>query len=184
MSSLVRTAEVVGVVTLAALAGTAYVLIHEHRRKEKKKRLAEAGGAGSSAADSAVFSVARLIEVLGESANAVYQLIEQTRKMVHEKHVQTGASLETCVDELQKDFESAMEAVIASIRAKHGVTEAQMSEAMVANQGDPAVQAAVTALREAMNGKAPPGYRAAAEKIEADAAKARVRRAGKARRKG
>lgn len=96
--------------------------------------------------------------------------------MVHEKHTQTGLPLEQCLDELQKDFESAMEAVIASIRAKHGVTEAQMTEAMVANQSDVAVQGAVTALREAMNGKAPPGYAAAKEAREADAAKARVRR--------
>ena len=104
--------------------------------------------------------------------------------MVHEKHVQTGATLEACVDELQRDFESAMEAVIGSIRAKHGVSEQLMTEAMVAHQQDPTVQEAVTALREAMNGKAPPGYRAAAEKSDAEAAKARVRRAGKTRRKG
>ena len=105
--------------------------------------------------------------------------------MVHEKHVQTGLALETCVDELQRDFESAMETVLASIRAKNGVTEQQITEAMAAHQGDAAVQGAVTALREAMNGKPPPGYRAAAEKSDAEAAKARVRRAGKQRqRKG
>ena len=103
--------------------------------------------------------------------------------MVHEKHVQTGQALETCVDELQRDFESAMEAVIGSIRAKHGVSEQQITEGMMANQSDPAVQAAVTALREAMNGKAPPGYRATPEKSES-LEKARVRRAGKQRRKG
>ena len=45
-------------------------------------------------------------------------------------------------------------------------------------------QTAVTALREAMNGKPPPGYRAAAAKSDAEAAKARMRRAGKHRRKG
>jgi len=176
--------QVAGAIAAAVAVGTAYVLIHEHRRKGKKERkLAATGGAGSSS-DSPGLSAARLIEVLGESANAAYQLIEQTRKMVHEKHTQTGQSLETCVDELQRDFESAMEAVIGSIRAKHGVSEAQMTEAMVANQQDPTVHAAVTALREAMNGKPPPGYRAAAEKSDADAAKARMRRAGKQRRKG
>ena len=62
--------------------------------------------------------------------------------MVHEKHVQTGQPLESCVDELQRDFESAMEAVIGSIRAKHGVSEQMITEAMVAHQGDAAVQAA------------------------------------------
>ena len=161
--------------------GTAYVLVHESRRKAKKAAKAAAGEAGSS---SQGLDLERLIFVLGESAKGAYQLIEHTRRMVHEKHVQTGQSLETCVDELQRDFESAMEAVIGSIRAKHGVSEAQMTEAMVANQQDPAVHAAVTALREAMNGKPPPGYRAAAEKSDAEAAKARMRRAGKQRRKG
>ena len=103
--------------------------------------------------------------------------------MVVEKSNQTGQPLEACVDELQRDFESAMETVIGSIRAKHGVTEQQITEAMVAHQTDAAVQAAVTALREAMNGKAPPGYRAAAEKSDA-VDKARMRRAGKQKRKG
>ena len=48
--------------------------------------------------------------------------------MVHVKHEQTGMSLEAAVDELQKDFESAMEAVLGAIRMKHGVTEQQMSQ--------------------------------------------------------
>lgn len=130
-----------------------------------------------------------------------------------------------------------MEAVIASIRQKHGVTEKMMTDAMVANQQDPVVQvrgaasdaaslppqrqlavlgrlssaptmphrsplaplvpssprlaccsqAAVTALREAMNGKAPPGYAAATEAANAEGNKQRLRRAasGKQRaRKG
>ena len=80
----------------------------------------------------------------------------------------------------------AVEAVIASIRQKNGVTEQMMSAAMVQHQADPVVQAAVTALREAINGKAPPGYAAAAEAAQAESAKQRVRRAasGKQRRKG
>ena len=109
--------------------------------------------------------------------------MSQTRKMVHEKHAQTGVSLEACVDELQKDFESAMEAVMASIRAKHGVSEQQMSQTMIANQSNPDVAAAVTALREAMGGKQPSTYGQATEAAAAEAAKARVRR-GKQRRKG
>ena len=58
-----------------------------------------------------------------------------------------------------------------------------MSAAMVANQGDPAVTAAVTALREAMGGKQPPGYGQAAEAAASESAKQRLRR-GKQRRKG
>ena len=102
--------------------------------------------------------------------------------MVHEKHTQTGQSLETCVDELQKDFESAMETVMGSIRSKHNVTEQAMSVAMMQNQSTPAVAAAVTALREAMAGKPPPNYGQAGA-ADAEAAKQRVRR-GKQRRKG
>ena len=92
-----------------------------------------------------------------------------------------------CVDELQKDFEAAMETVMESIRAKHEVTEEAWSSHMISHQGDaqvvttcpwaspqlvkrhePAlnqtlktdaqVVAAVTVLREAMGGKAPPNY--------------------------
>lgn len=48
--------------------------------------------------------------------------------MVHVKHEQTGISLEAAVDELQKDFESAMEAVLGAVRMKHGVTEQQMTQ--------------------------------------------------------
>jgi len=183
MSTLTATLSTVGVVLAAAAVGTAYVLVHEHRRRGKKERKKLAGAGGSGDASNGEMSTDRLLLVLQESANAAYQLIEQTRKMVHEKHVQTGQSLENCVDELQKDFESAMEAVIASIRAKHGVSEQQMTAAMVSHQQEPQVQAAVTALREAINGKAPPGYGQANEAAAAEAAKQRVRR-GKTKRKG
>jgi hypothetical protein len=105
--------------------------------------------------------------------------------MVHEKHVQTGQSLENCVDELQRDFESAMETVMASIRAKHKVTEADMSAAMQHHQKrEPGVEAAVVALREAMGGKAPPGYAQANAAAESEASKQRMRRGSKQRRKG
>lgn len=166
---------------LVAAVGTAYVLVHEHRRRAKKERKA-AAVAGGADGSSGVLSAERLVEILSESANAAYQLIEQTRKMVHEKHVQTGASLESCVDELQRDFEAAMETVMASIRAKHGVSEPVMSAAMVSHQADPVVAGAVTALREAMGGKPPPGYGEARDAGAAEAAKARRR--GKQRRKG
>ena len=100
--------------------------------------------------------------------------------MVHEKHVQTGMALEDAVDELQKDFEHAMETVVSAIRAKHGVTEAGMNEAMLHHQADADVVGAVTALREAMGGKQPPGYGQ-----EQEAPKKRVtRRAGSKARKG
>ena len=43
----------------------------------------------------------------------------------------------------------AVEAVIASIRQKHGVTEKMMTEAMVANQQDPIVQVRGAACADA-----------------------------------
>jgi len=188
MSSLEQAIKVTVGVTAAVALGTAYVLVHERRRKAKAvRKAAEAAAGGSGGGDSSqstVLSATRLIDLLAESAKAAYQLIEQTRKMVHEKHVATGMALETCVDELQKDFESAMEAVMGSIRAKHGVTEQVMSMAMMQHQSVPEVAAAVTALREAMGGKAPPGYAAASAAAEAEAAKQRVRRKNKTGRKG
>lgn len=77
----------IGVAVCAALAGTLYILVNEERRNNKERKKA----AGSSGADGAgTLTAERLIEVLTESAHAAYQLIEQTRKMVHEKHVSTG----------------------------------------------------------------------------------------------
>ena len=81
----------------------------------------------------------------------------------------------------------AVETVIVAIRAKHGVSEAAMSAAMQAHQTHLQVQASVQALREAMSGKEPPGYsereRAKEEAADAEAAKQRLRRAGKQRQR-
>ena len=72
----------------------------------------------------------------------------QTRKMVHLKHKQTGISLEQAVDELQKDFEVAMEAVVSAIRQKHGVSEPQMTQVLMEYQADVEVQTGVQTLRD------------------------------------
>jgi len=180
-SAAQKAALAVGAFAAAVAVGAIYVTVHESRRKAKKAKK-EAAQKGERSSDG--LSAEQLIAVLKESACAAYQLIEQTRKMVHEKHVQTGQPLEQCVDELQKNFESAMETVIGSIRAKHGVSEQQMTASMVANTNVAEVAQAVTELREAMNGKAPPGYTQRAEEQAAEAAKQRVRRNGKSRRKG
>lgn len=155
-STLKTVAATAGVVVGAALVGYGYLKMHEVRREISKEMRAAAG----SSADGATPSIGRdrLLVILAESANAAYQLIEQTRKMVHEKHKQTGCTLEQAVDELQTDFESALETVVSAIRAKHGVTEPAMTSSMGALQSDPAVAAAITALREAMGGKQPPNY--------------------------
>ena len=170
-------------VAAAAIAGTVYVLVHEQRRKDKaRRRLEDQANEGPSSPGSsaqAVISRDRLIGILEESSTAAYQLIEQTRKMVFAKHEQTGMSLEKVVEELQKDFEVAMETVVTAIRKNHGVTEQQMTQAMVANQADQEVQTAMATLREAMAGKAPPN-----RPSQQDVAKRAVRRTGKARRKG
>mmetsp|Transcript_91686 Transcript_91686/g.275252 ORF Transcript_91686/g.275252 Transcript_91686/m.275252 type:complete len:100 (+) Transcript_91686:371-670(+) len=99
--------------------------------------------------------------------------------MVHVKHEQTGISLEAAVEELQKDFESAMEAVLGAIRNKNHVTEKQMTQAMGADPTDEAVNKAVQTLQQAMGGKPPPNY---AQSVQ-DQAKRSTRR-GKARKKG
>ena len=61
---------------MTVAVGTAYVLIHEHRRKQKKEKKVAAGECSSSSAEPAMLA-ARLIEILEESAIAAYQLIEQ-----------------------------------------------------------------------------------------------------------
>lgn len=147
-----------GVATVL-VAATLYVSVHERRRKAKALRRKESGTQSScseSMRSSNVMSKDKLVSILEQSSAAAYQLIEQTRKMVYAKHEQTGESLEKVVEELQKDFEQAMETVVSQIRKNHGVTEAQMTAAMVANQSDTEVQTALTNLREAMSGKAPP----------------------------
>ena len=68
--------------------------------------------------------------------------------MVFMKHEQTGISLEQAVDELQKDFEVAMETVVTAIRQKHNVTEQQMTQVLMLYQSDAEVEAAVKTLRE------------------------------------
>ena len=126
--------------------------------------------------------------------------------MVFLKHEQTGMSLEKAVDELQKDFEVAMETVVTAIRRKHNVTEQQMTQVMVEHQADAEVQLAVQTLREvnlcptplqpsaplrprtharppaaaqAMSGKAP-----AKQVVPQDAVKRPTRRAKPRQRKG
>ena len=73
--------------------------------------------------------------------------------MVHLKHKQTGMSLEAAVDELQKDFEVAMEAVVSAIRQKHGVSEPQMTQVLMEYQADVEVQTGVQTDSEACNPK-------------------------------
>lgn len=155
-------------VATAALVGTMYVLVHEKRRKMKALRRGEAQGGSSpdGQRNSSVVTKEQLIRILEESSAAAYQLIEQTRKMVYTKHEQTKIPLEKVVEELQKDFEQAMETVVFQIRKNHGVTEQQMTAAMVANQADPAVQSALSTLREAMSGKAPPAAPSTPEAVK------------------
>ena len=83
MSSLQITMALAATVAV----GTAYVLIHEHRRKLKKEQRKNApqaeGGGGSAAARGGkggagpAITREQLIAILDESATAAYQLIEQ-----------------------------------------------------------------------------------------------------------
>eukprot|EP00967_Tisochrysis_lutea_P041292 scaffold49620_cov41-Tisochrysis_lutea.AAC.1 len=164
-------------VAAAAAVGTAYVLVHERRRKHKAERRA---AAAADAADGSALTKAKLIAILHQSSTAAYQLIDQTRKMVYAKHEQTGIPLDKCVEELQQNFEHAMETVVFQIRKNHGVTEQQMTAAMVANQNDEEVQQALATLRDAMSGKPPPSP----PKSDSDDTTARLKaRRAKARKK-
>ena len=99
-------------VAAAALFGTIYVLVHERRRKAKGRRRQESGADGAS--EPPCLTREHLIEILEESSAAAFQLIEQTRKMVFAKHEATGKSLESVVEELQKDFEARSESAAES----------------------------------------------------------------------
>ena len=78
MSSLETAIKGLAVTAAVAVAATAYVVVHERRRKSKKDKKAAAAGAEGSSGPS-VLAMDKLIELLTESANAAYQLIEQVR---------------------------------------------------------------------------------------------------------
>ena len=93
MSTMRTAAQVAGVIAAAVAVGTAYVVVHEHRRRGKKeRRRLAADGAGSSSEHHSL-SAERLIEVLAESANAGYQLIEQVRPSLPDTEPDPGLTL-------------------------------------------------------------------------------------------
>ena len=69
----------------------------------------------------------------------------QTRTMVFEEHKQSGKDLESCVEEMQAQFEPSMEYVINMIRNKHGVSEQAASAALTAYSSDVQVSRATAA---------------------------------------
>ena len=77
------TLQTVMALTAAAAVGTAYVLIHEHRRKlkthRKKSDGAQGGGGGGAQRQGRSNLISRdlLLAILAESATAAFQLIEQ-----------------------------------------------------------------------------------------------------------
>ena len=79
------TIQTVMALTAAAAVGTAYVLIHEHRRKlkthRKKSDGAQGGGGGGAQRQGRSNLISRdlLLAILAESATAAFQLIEQVR---------------------------------------------------------------------------------------------------------
>jgi len=165
-------------IATAAVVGTIYVIVHEQRRKTKSLRKESRGtDEGSSSSSGDMLSKEGLINLLEQSSDAAYQLIEQTRKMIFAKHEQSGIPLDKVVESFQTNFEQAMQAVVYQIRKNHGVTEEQMTAAMAANQADPAVELAIKTLHEAMNGKAPP------QSAQTEEVKRPVRRS-KPKRKG
>lgn len=90
MSNLAQALKIAGATVVVVAVGTAYVLIHEHRRKLKKERraAAEAEGASGASADgrsSSYMSVDRLLKLLNELAKAAYTLIEQVRAVCTRK---------------------------------------------------------------------------------------------------
>ena len=72
MPSIDRIVQGTAITVSIVAAATLYVLVHESRRKSKKERKA----GGEEAAPGGIVRD-RLIQILTESADAAYQLIEQ-----------------------------------------------------------------------------------------------------------
>ena len=90
MSRLAQALKIAGATVAVVAVGTAYVLIHEHRRKVKKERRAAAEAEGASGASagsrsSSYMSVDRLLNLLNELAKAAFDLIEQVRAVCTRK---------------------------------------------------------------------------------------------------
>mmetsp|Transcript_65 Transcript_65/g.175 ORF Transcript_65/g.175 Transcript_65/m.175 type:complete len:197 (+) Transcript_65:77-667(+) len=187
-------ARAAGLALAVTLCGAAYVLVHEHRRKQKKLRPKQsAANADEQAAEqqaqqqseqgapvkeglAAVVNVIEkdvLIATLYDTATAAYSLIEQTRRAVYQLHTEKGYSVDDARKMVHDDFQSNMATVLRAVQHKHSVTEMQIAASHKYYKDDARVNEAFAIMQNAMNGEAPPPPRAQA-----------VTRTGKARRRG
>ncbi|KOO24506.1 hypothetical protein Ctob_002771 [Chrysochromulina tobinii] len=112
----------------AVLVGTAYVVVHEHRRKQKKvlRELALAP-----------ISKEMLLKILNKSAEASKAVIEKIRMEVRNIQQQRNLSDEHALQLFQQNFEHSLDQLIAAIRSQYKVTEKAMDSSFKIHQSDP-----------------------------------------------
>lgn len=129
----------------AVLVGTAYVVVHEHRRKQKKvlRELAHAP-----------ISKEMLLKILNKSAEASKAVIEKIRMEVRQIQQQRNLSDEHALQLFQQNFEHSLDQLIAAIRSQYKVTEKAMDSSFKIHQSDPEVQQAIQNMRMLSRGEA------------------------------
>lgn len=129
----------------AVLVGTAYVVVHEHRRKQKKvlRELALAP-----------ISKEMLLKILNKSAEASKAVIEKIRMEVRNIQQQRNLSDEHALQLFQQNFEHSLDQLIAAIRSQYKVTEKAMDSSFKIHQSDPEVQQAIQNMRMLSRGEA------------------------------
>lgn len=123
----------------AILVGTAYVLVHEHRRKAKgeRKRIANAP-----------ISKELLLEILTESgAHFTQEKVEQLRTIVEAKAKQLKYSEQETTQLYNEHFQQNLDQIINAVRQSKKVSEKAMDSSFREHQEDPDVQRAVQKMR-------------------------------------
>ena len=139
--------EFVGIAVGAVVVGTAYVLVHEARRKRKK---------AEKAAREAPISKEMLLKILNKSAEASKAVIERIRVEVHKIQQQRNLSDEQALKIFQDNFEHSLDQLIGAIRKQYKVSEKAMDASFKQNQSDPEVQQAIQNMRLLSAGGAKP----------------------------
>ena len=130
--------QFVGLAAAAITVGTAYVLVHEARRKRKK---------ALKAAREAPISKEMLLKILNKSAEASKSVIERIRVEVKKIQQQRNLPDDQALLLFQQNFEHSLDQLIGAIRNQYQVTEKAMDASFKMHQADPEVQQAIQNMR-------------------------------------
>jgi len=132
------TGQVVGVSLGVMAVGTAYVLVHEARRKSKKLAREK---------EEQPIDKETLLKILTKSAEHSKAIIERIRTEVAKLQKQNGFSDEKAMQIFQQNFEHSLDQLIGAIRKQYNVSEKAMDASFKLHQSDPDVQAAIQNMR-------------------------------------